>query len=116
MGPFRIIHMDIPGAIVHGKVSDLKLKLAVVMVGSLQIELLESLEGENIYTEFLREKGEGLHHLGIGVDDVDREVAELEKGGVGVLQQGKVNGRSFAYLDTAGIGGAIIELVPRVRS
>ena len=116
IGPFRVVDMNIPGVIARGEVIELKLKLAFAEAGPVEIELIESIEGENIYTEFLRSKGEGLHHLGIKVDDVDKEVAGLKERGVAVLQQGKVNGRSFAYLDTGEPGGVIFELIPSART
>ena len=53
-----------------------------------------------------------MHHLGIRVDDVAKEVDSLTKQGIGVIQQGKVAGVNFAYLNTEEIGGVIFELLP----
>lgn len=115
IGPFRVFEVNIPDAIVQGKVSSLRIKAAIAKLGSLDIELIESIEGENIYAEFLKSRGEGLHHLAMLVDDVDKEVAELKEQGIRVLQGAKTPAGSFAYLDTEEIGGVIIELLPKAR-
>ncbi len=67
-------------------------------------------EGSNIYSEFLEEKGEGLHHLLFRVADpmgVAQELAvDVTQSGGSTLDPGAV----WAYLDTEKILGTIIEL------
>lgn len=113
IGPFRVIDFDFPDATLHGKPVSLKLRIALARMGPVQFELIEVPEGDNIYREFLDAKGEGLHHLGFRVADLDDEVAKLAPLGIGVLQGGKADGGGFAYLDTEGIGGVIFELIQR---
>lgn len=115
IGLFKVFSINAPNHIVRGQINPLKMKCAFAQIGALQIELIQSIEGENIYTEFLEAKGEGLHHLGIRVDDVDKEVVKLEEKGISVLQRGSYSGISWAYMDTADIGGVIFELIPKLR-
>ena len=112
IGPFRVFDLHLPDVIVRGKTTTLKIKAAFARIGPVEIELIENIEGENIYTEFLKSKGEGLHHLGIRVADVSAEVNRLKEQGIGVIQQGKSAGVDFAYLGTEEIGGVIFELIP----
>lgn len=111
IGPFRIMTRHRRSAIVHGKITDYKVKLAFAELGQVQLELIEVLEGETIQTEFLREKGEGLHHLGFHVEDLDAEVSKWEGKGFGVLQRSKPGGPGYAYMDTSRVSGVIIELI-----
>ena len=113
IGPFRLFDLDIPNVTLHGKPISLKFRAAFTRMGPIQFELIEVPEGESIYWEFLDKKGEGLHHLGFYVTDIDKEVAKLERLGIGVLQGGKLNGGGFAYLDTERVGGVIFELLQR---
>src|SRR6187551_2766615 len=53
------------------------MKLALAFVGPTMYELIESLEGPNIYEEFLSTRGEGLHHLGYYVDSIDAEIEAM---------------------------------------
>lgn len=88
-----------------------KLKISMVQFGEMQIELIQVLEGENIHSKFLEEKGEGVHHLGFFVTDVEKELARLEKHGIKVLERGEAFGVKFAYLDTERTLSVIIELL-----
>ena len=71
----------------------------------------------NCYADFLRAHGEGIHHLGLPVDDLDSAVAKYKELGYGVVQSGawgdvgmKGSGR-YAYMGTDAIGGVIVELI-----
>ena len=77
------------------------------------LNINEAPPGENIYREFLEAKGEGLHHVGFSVTDLDDRLAELKKQGVGVLFSGKTERASFAYLEPGKTGGVIFELIQR---
>jgi methylmalonyl-CoA/ethylmalonyl-CoA epimerase len=86
-----------------------------------QIELIEPLSGPSLYHEWLAERGEGLHHLGMRVGDLAAAVGELERSGHRVLQSGRGYGQDgdggFAYLDTTAELGVVLELIeaPAVR-
>ena len=116
LGPFRTVIRDRKSVIIHGRPAGYKVKLAFADLGQIQLELIEVLEGETIQTECLRERGEGLHHLGLYVEDLDAEVAKWESRGFGVLQRTMPGGPGFAYMDTARVGGVILELIQRSES
>ncbi len=113
LGPFRFLELDVPDAILHGKQTPLKAKLAWVQVGPVQLEFMEPGEGESTYREFLRAKGEGIHHLKIPVPDIKSEVVRLNKKGIKVLQSADTPIVSFAYMDTEDIVGVILEVLQR---
>ncbi|MEV6985689.1 VOC family protein [Sphaerisporangium sp. NPDC051017] len=97
-------------------------RMRVALVGNApQIELIESLEGPSIYTEWISEHGYGLHHLGFRVPSAEAAIREVTARGVGLLQSGSGYGQDgdggFAYFDTQGSVGLIVEAieVPRRR-
>ncbi|MBM3132011.1 MAG: hypothetical protein FJZ95_03125 [Chloroflexi bacterium] len=112
-GPFTIQEHAMKGPLYRGKPTDCRLKLAIARSGTIEIELIQVLEGETPHTEFLREKGEGLHHLRFRVDDLNAMLTELAREGIEPLwyQSLPKFGVSFAYLDTDKIGGVIMELI-----
>jgi methylmalonyl-CoA/ethylmalonyl-CoA epimerase len=87
-----------------------KARLAFARVGPLEIELVQCIEGRIFQSRFLDTWGEGLHHIGFYVDDVEAEVKRLAAQGIKVFLHDP--GR-FAYLDAAGAGGAIFELMQK---
>jgi methylmalonyl-CoA/ethylmalonyl-CoA epimerase len=80
----------------HGKPSVAKEKLAMARVGSLDLELCQPIEGDSIYQDFLKEHGEGLHHVKFPVENVDEIVEILTKEGFTSLQGGRF-GRDGTY-------------------
>lgn len=98
------------GSTYRGRPGNFRMRLAFIETGAVQIEFIQPLEGDNIYSEFLEEKGEGLHHLLFRVPDpVDvarlLEVEVTQSGG-STLDPGAV----WAYLDTEKILSTVIEL------
>ncbi len=87
-----------------------KIRMAFARVGPVEVELVQCVEGRIFQSKFIDRWGEGLHHLGFFVDDVDAEVAKLVEEGANVLIH---DPERFAYLDAGGPGGAIFELMSR---
>jgi hypothetical protein len=87
------------------------MQLALAQVDSMMWELIEPLEGESIYAEFLREKGEGLHHVISTTGDFDQAITSFQRQGINVLQSGRWHSVKYAYMDTEEMLGAIMELV-----
>jgi methylmalonyl-CoA/ethylmalonyl-CoA epimerase len=85
--------------------------------GKLMIELIEPLEGpSNIYSDFLEEQGEGLHHLGVEVSGFDKYMRRVEDMGIPVMQSGTLVSKGgavskMAYLDTRSWCGYPIEIM-----
>lgn len=106
IGPWTF--RDISGTDAKGR--SWKARLAFAYLGPLQIELIQPLEGRIIQSRFLETLGEGVHHLGFYVNDVDGEVANLQAQGAKLLLTDPGN---FAYLDSGGTRGIIFELIKR---
>ncbi|MBW2062217.1 MAG: VOC family protein [Deltaproteobacteria bacterium] len=87
-----------------------KARMAFAYLGPVQIELVQPTEGRIFQSRFLDTFGDGLHHLGFYVDDVDKEASKLVADGAKLLITDP--GR-FAYLDCGGPGGVIFELMKR---
>ena len=112
IGPFDIQEFEMPGVIFDGKPVTAKMRIARAQMGPVEIELIQILEGGEYYTEFIRQKGEGLHHLGIQIDDFDtydRLLTELDKKGIRPVLSRRGRRQAFAYLHAA-VGGVVLEL------
>jgi len=86
-----------------------------------QVELIQSLRGPSIYSDWIERHGYGLHHLGFFTTDMAARVRDLEGLGLRVSQWGRGNGLDgdggFTYFDSVAALGVIIELIeiPRRR-
>ncbi|WP_376794917.1 VOC family protein [Thermogemmatispora sp.] len=118
--------------IYRGQAAFCRQNVAFGYAGPLQIELMQPLEGENSLTAFLRQRGPGVHHLGLEVDDLEQVLRALlnqrgpgtegrESQGVSrepesspltIVESGIAGqGTRFAFLDTLASSGTYLELV-----
>ncbi|TXT56314.1 MAG: hypothetical protein BAJALOKI1v1_1930006 [Promethearchaeota archaeon] len=91
-----------------------RMKKIMDFFGQKQLEIVEIIEakGPNLYSEFLDEGKEGLHHLGIYVKDIEPLLNKFKtQFGVEVIQTGKVGKLTFHYLDTIDFLGYYLELI-----
>ena len=104
---------------VYGKTPDTidKTRMRFVQIGSFRLELVQPVEGESIYKEFLKSNGEGLHHIAYIVDDLERETAKLVEKGIPVFTRvyRDSTGGGFAYFDIRKVSNVIIELIQRAK-
>lgn len=101
----------------HGCPSSYKIRIALSYFGDSRIELIQHLEGDTVYLEFIRQHGFGVHHLGIYVPDISSALEEARGAGLHVMMEGSGFGLDgdghFAYLDTEALFGTTYELIQR---
>lgn len=86
-------------------------------VGFMQLELIQPVEGDLPYFDFLKEHGEGLHHVGhLHVPDIEAAVSALEAKGYPCIFQGATSGTKFAYVDMTQGLGVVVELMEVVQA
>ncbi|MEM2111330.1 MAG: VOC family protein [Candidatus Bathyarchaeia archaeon] len=115
VGPWELWTFAPPNlkdATYRGKPAMHKFRLAETMVGSVQIELIEPLEGPTIYQEFLDKKGEGLHHIKqiVPLDRLESTLKHFKSMGIEVIQSGRYDDDYFYNLDTEKLIGIILEI------
>ncbi|WP_405484732.1 VOC family protein [Nocardia sp. NBC_00511] len=95
----------------RGEPADFTAHIALSYSGDLQLELIQPVSGESIYTEFLRRGGPGLHHVCVEPADFDAALKDYAGQGIDIVQQGDMGGQMrFAYVDGAASGVPYIEL------
>lgn len=103
----------------HGRPAEYRMRLALANIGPLRIELIEPLEGDTVYADFVREHGYGMHHLGLLTDDMEGSLDQARAAGLTMTMDGAGFGKDgdghYAYLDTEAALGTTIELIQRPR-
>jgi methylmalonyl-CoA/ethylmalonyl-CoA epimerase len=113
-GPFEVVKVDFPTATYYGKTAGYRGKRAFFYLGPIHIELIELIDGKTVHEDFLREKGEGIHHIGFEVENLEEAKAMAEKAGLKVTQSFmRPDGAGFVYVDSDKVGGVIFELIKR---
>jgi methylmalonyl-CoA/ethylmalonyl-CoA epimerase len=94
----------------HGKPAAWTTTLSFAKMGDIELELLEPTKGNQALKESLDKTGEGLHHIGFSTDDLDAEIANFKKNGVGIWTLAReAGGGGFLYSDPTPLGGIAIE-------
>ena len=96
----------------RGESEDFKSQLAFCRVGNIVYELIQVLQGRTAYGDFMREHGEGIHHLGYEISGLAKWLDAYKKIGIEPIMSAERAGLKFAYLNTPEI---IIELIERTH-
>jgi methylmalonyl-CoA/ethylmalonyl-CoA epimerase len=113
IGPWTIYTFDpstVSDMIIRNERMDYAMRLALTDIDGVQWELIEPLDEKSIYAEFLKEHGEGLHHVAFGVDNYDEAMAAFKGKGIGVLQAGTWHGLTYTYLESEDTLSMIAEI------
>lgn len=97
-----------------GKPADFVASISLSYLADMQLELIQPVRGENIYSDFLRDCGPGLHHICIEAESPEQFDAALTESadlGAKVVQQGVMpGGIQFAYLSLPQAGVPFVEI------
>jgi len=89
-------------------------RVAFLPIGEVKVELVEAASG--LAADFIKERGEGIHHLAFEVDDIDKVFKELSQKGV-TFEWGKVisgsRGSRVVFFKAEEFNGVHIELIQK---
>jgi len=95
-------------------VREVMLAVADAAAGGSYVQLLEPLHPDSPVGRFLARRGEGVHHIGYGVEDVEAALRAIGAAGVRRIDQRPRHGSmgaSIAFLHPKDVGGVLTELV-----
>ncbi len=81
--------------------------------GESKIELLEANNAESAIAKFIDKKGEGIHHLAFGVENIFEEVERLKKEGFQFISEEPKEGadnKLVVFLHPKSTNGVLVEL------
>lgn len=94
-------------------VSEQGVRVAKLDIGNTHIELLEPLGDDTPVGKFLLQRGPGLHHVCVGVRDIQERLACLKDKGTRLIdEQPKIGagGAKIAFVHPKSTGGVLMEL------
>ncbi len=89
-------------------------RLAMLPIGESALELLEPQREDGRTAEWIRDRGEGLFHICLEVDDIDAALDDMRAKGVKLRDEVPRighGGHRIAFLDPDSTAGILIELV-----
>ena len=97
----------------------LKLRVGFLPVGDSEIELVEGTQPDSPVDDIIKERGEGLYHICLEVDDIEAALASLKSQGYPLRhtspQPGSA-GRKIAFLAPEAANGVLIGLAEKPKA
>jgi methylmalonyl-CoA/ethylmalonyl-CoA epimerase len=90
-----------------------RVSTAFFRTGETKIELLESMDPEGVIARFIEKKGEGIHHIAFGTDDIVGEMERLKNQGFVLLNetpQPGADNKLVCFLHPKHTNGVLVEL------
>jgi len=90
-----------------------KVRVAMIPLGDTRIELLEPMSDESAIAKFIKEKGEGVHHIAVAVEDIKASIGKLSAEGLRVLYpepRPGSHGKMITFVHPKSTRGVLLEL------
>ncbi len=107
IGEFEVKRTEVPGQ---------KAKVALLKAGQTSVEFLEPTSDDSTLAKFIRERGEGLHHIAFEVDDIERATEELKGRGFRFIYEKAADGKfgsKVNFMHPKSTGGILVELTQK---
>ena len=94
------------------------LNIGFVPVGSIDIEFLEPTTSEGLNADFLKDNGEGVHHIAFEVDDIKSEIKRLKKLGFIIINDPPKKGadnKLICFIHPKSTNHVLIELCQEIK-
>ncbi|MEM4486589.1 MAG: methylmalonyl-CoA epimerase [Zestosphaera sp.] len=115
-------YRDVLGLELEGveEVPEENVRVAMLRVGDTHIELLQGTSPDSAISKFIEKRGEGIHHIAVGVEDIDRVVEDLKsRGALLTYDKAKLvskGSRKINFIHPKSTGGVLLEVVERLGS
>ena len=86
-------------------------KVAYMQIGENVLSLVQSLEADGFINQHIDKHGEGLHHLGLEVDDLDGFIAQVEGNGYKIPLRDEFSNRSEVVLRPRDANGVVLQVL-----
>lgn len=85
--------------------------------GESKIELLQATNPDSPIAKFIEKKGEGIHHIAFGVDDIEAEIKRLTEEGFELIHKAPKKGADnmmIAFLHPKSTNGVLVEICQEI--
>jgi methylmalonyl-CoA/ethylmalonyl-CoA epimerase len=89
-----------------------KVRVVMLKLEDSRIELMEPMADDSPISKFLKDKGEGIHHIAITADNIEDDIERAKKNGIrflGEIRSGSY-GRKITFIHPKSLNGVLTEL------
>ena len=97
------------------KYEDQKIESALIAIGEVRFEITASLDSQSVIAKFIEEKGEGIHHVSLEVDQFDNVIKEFKTKGLRIIAEADTKNFKTAFIHPQGNYGMLTEIIEQKR-
>jgi len=86
-------------------------KVSYLQIGENVLSLVQSMDADGFINQHIARHGEGLHHMGLEVDDLDDFIAEVEGKGFKIPLRDEFSNRREVVLRPKDAAGVVLQIV-----
>ena len=104
----RVLKVDrLEVEIVHNE----KVRVAMLELADTRLELMEPTAEDSPIKKFLVDRGEGIHHIAITADDIERDISRATANGMKILGGLRLGsyGRRITFIHPKSMNGVLME-------
>lgn len=90
-----------------------QVRTMMIQAGESRIELLEPTSPDSVIGRFIERRGEGMHHVGLHVDDIVEVLAEMKCAGMRLVSDELkigAGGHLYFFVHPSSTGGVLVEI------
>jgi methylmalonyl-CoA/ethylmalonyl-CoA epimerase len=89
-----------------------KVRVAMINLEDSRIELMEPTEESSTISKYLKDHGEGIHHIAITADNIEQDLSRASAKGMKILGQIRKGsyGRKITFIHPKSLNGVLVEL------
>ncbi|HJV31394.1 MAG TPA: methylmalonyl-CoA epimerase [Bacillales bacterium] len=90
-----------------------QVKVAFLQVGETMLELLEPTSVDSPIAKYMEKRGEGIHHVALGVESIQERMNEIKTKGIRMIQDEPklgAHGKEVAFIHPKSTFGVLYEL------
>jgi len=94
-------------------VENQKVKVAFLKAGETKLELLEPASEESAIAKFIAARGQGIHHVALGVESIEERIQDMKKNGIKMIDEKSrigAGGAKIAFMHPKSTGSVLYEL------
>jgi len=101
----KVDHLEVE--IVHNE----KVRVAMLGLADTRLELMEPTAEDSPIKKFLVDRGEGIHHIAITADDIEKDISRATANGMKILGGLRLGsyGRRITFIHPKSINGVLME-------
>lgn len=95
------------------EVESQKVRVAFLKAGETKLELLEPTTEESTIAQFIEKRGEGMHHIALGVNSIEERIIEMKEKGIRMIDEEPrigAGGAHIAFMHPKSASGVLVEL------